>query len=129
MEQQGMGGETVGHRPHKSLDVWNLAMELCRDVYALCGQLPPEERYGLGAQMRRAAVSVPSNIAEGAARGSSREFAHFLSVAQGSLAELDTQLELCAEYLGLLGRETVAPVVQKAVRVGQMITALRRSLG
>ncbi len=103
-------------------------MELCREVYALCQRLPREERYGLGAQMKRAAVSVPSNIAEGAARGTSKEFAHFLSVAQGSLAELDSQLELCSAYLGLIDREEAAKVLEKAARVGRMITALRRSL-
>ena len=117
-----------GQRPHKRLDAWKLSMELCQEVYALCGRLPREERYGLGAQMKRAAVSVPSNIAEGAARGTSKEFSHFLSVAQGSLAELDTQLELCSNHLGLLDRADVKPVAEKAIRVGQMITALRRSL-
>lgn len=78
--------------------------------------------------MKRAAVSVPSNIAERAARGTSKEFAHFLSVAQGSLAELDTQLELCSVHLGLLDRMDVEPVAEKTVRVGQMIAALRRPL-
>jgi len=78
--------------------------------------------------MRRAAVSIPSNIAEGACRGTTKEFAHFLAVAQGSLAELDTQLELCSAYLGLLPPEAVTPVFEKIERVGKMLTALRRSL-
>ncbi|GAB6064058.1 four helix bundle protein [Deferrisoma palaeochoriense] len=115
-------------RPHKQLDVWQLAMELCRDVYDLSGQLPGEERYGIASQMRRAAVSIPSNIAEGACRGTKKEFSHFLAVAQGSLGELDTQLELCASHLGLLPPEAVEPVFAKIERVGQMLSALRRSL-
>jgi len=104
-------------------------MDLCREVYSLCRRLPEEERYGLGTQMKRAAVSVSSNIAEGAARGTTKEFKYFLSIAQGSLAELDTQLELCSDYLGFLERAEVEPVVEKAARIGKMITALRRSLG
>jgi len=103
-------------------------LELCGEVYVLCERLPPEERFGMAIQLRRAAVSVPSNIAEGAARGTVKAYAHFLSVAQGSLAELDTQLELCSAYLGLIDREEAAKVLEKAARVGRMITALRRSL-
>ncbi len=115
-------------RPHKQLDVWKLAMELCGDVYDLSERLPDGERYGLASQMRRAAVSIPSNIAEGACRGTKKEFSHFLAVAQGSLGELDTQMELCVAHLGLLRPEDVEPVFAKIERVGKMLTALRRSL-
>ena len=87
-------------RPHQRLDVWRDAMDMVVLVYALTSQFPAEERYGLAAQMRRAAVSVPSNIAEGAARRSPAELIRFLSFARGSLAELDTQLILVAR-LGL----------------------------
>uniref|UniRef100_A0A832EKX8 Four helix bundle protein n=1 Tax=Desulfacinum infernum TaxID=35837 RepID=A0A832EKX8_9BACT len=116
------------HRPHKRLDVWKVSMELCQDVYRLTELLPDSEKYGLTAQIRRAAVSVPSNIAEGAGRNSLAEFRQFLSIAQGSLAELDTQLELCGKYLGLLDMEAVSEVREKIERIGCMITALRRSL-
>jgi len=116
------------HRPHKSLDVWKVSMELCQDVYQLTERLPVSEKYGLTAQIRRAVVSVPSNIAEGAGRNSLLEFRQFLSIAQGSLAELDTQLELCGRYLGLLDEEIIGEVQQKIERIGRMITALRRSL-
>lgn len=79
---------------HEQLDAWKLSMQLVKRVYELTKVFPVEERFGLAHQMRRAAVSVPSNIAEGAARNSSKEYAHFLNIARGSLAELDTQIKL-----------------------------------
>jgi four helix bundle protein len=79
-------------RPHESLQAWKEAMRLVRTIYDLTKTFPREEIYGLVAQMRRAAVSVPSNLAEGAARSSRKEFSQFLSVAKGSLSELETQL-------------------------------------
>jgi len=81
-------------RPHHRLRVWQDSMALARAVYAMTAKFPAEERFGLIAQMRRCAVSVPSNIAEGAARSSPKEFLQFLHVARGSLSELDTQLRL-----------------------------------
>ena len=81
-------------RPHCQLDVWHDAMDLVVAVYAISAGFPPEERFGLTAQMRRAAVTVPSNIAEGAARKSRSEFARFLSIARGSISELDTQMQI-----------------------------------
>lgn len=86
-----------GPRTHRDLEVWREAMELTQEVYRITAVFPKEEIYGLTAQMRRAAVSVPSNIAEGAARSSKREFAHFLYVALGSLAELETQWLIARE--------------------------------
>ena len=92
-------------RPHQRLDVWRDAMDLVALVYRFTAELPAEERYGLSSQMRRAAVSVPSNIAEGAARRSAPELIRFLSIARGSLAELDTQI-LLVERLGLAQPDT-----------------------
>ncbi len=80
---------------YKDLKVYQSAMELCVVIYELTRRLPYEERYGLVSQMRRCAVSVPSNIAEGAGRHSFREQVRFYYIARGSLAELETQLELC----------------------------------
>lgn len=90
---------------HYELQIWQEARLLVRDVYAMTSKLPADERFGLMAQMRRAAVSVPSNIAEGAARGSKAEFIRFLLIARGSLLELDTQLFVC-EDLGFLNNTT-----------------------
>ncbi len=86
-------------RKHHELRAWQAAMALVGDVYALSGTFPREEAFGLTSQMRRAAISVPSNIAEGAARATRKEFLHFLHVARGSLSELETQY-LIARQLG-----------------------------
>ncbi|HEU4664889.1 MAG TPA: four helix bundle protein [Dokdonella sp.] len=83
-------------RPHERLDVWQDAMSLVEAVYRLTARFPENERFGLVSQMRRAAVSVPSNIAEGAARRSTLEYLRFLSIARGSLSELDTQIQIAA---------------------------------
>jgi four helix bundle protein len=78
----------------RDLDVWHLGVELAETVYRFTARFPKAELFCLTSQMRRAAVSIPSNIAEGRARDSRREFLHFLSISRGSLAELETQLEL-----------------------------------
>ena len=79
-------------KDHKELDVWKEGIELVTSVYALTSSFPREEMYGLANQMRRSAVSIPSNIAEGAARQTDKEFVHFLYVSLGSASELETQL-------------------------------------
>jgi four helix bundle protein len=88
-------------RPHEKLDVWNKSIELVIAVYKATERFPKDERFGLTSQIRRAAVSIPANIAEGAARDSQKEFAHFLSNAQGSATELETEW-LIAHKLGYL---------------------------
>jgi four helix bundle protein len=79
-------------RSYKDLEVWQLAVELVKDIYLVTGKFPASERFGLTQQIRKASVSIPSNIAEGQFRNSSKEFKQFLSVALGSAAELETQL-------------------------------------
>ncbi len=91
-------------KDHKDLIVWQKSMLLVIEVYKLILFLPKEETYGLSDQMRRAAVSIPSNISEGNSRESKKEFLHFLSIAQGSNAELETQLLIC-QQLGLIQSE------------------------
>ena len=93
-------GESL-KRAHERLDVWQEAMQLVEMIYVASAAFPSDERFGLTAQIRRAAVSVPSNIAEGAARRSSPEYQRFLSVARGSLSELSTQLQIATrlEYM------------------------------
>lgn len=109
----------------RELVVWQEAMQLAEMVYALQKSLPKEEVYGLGDQIRRAVVSVPSNIAEGFGRDSTADFVHFLFIARGSLFETQTQLDL-ALRLGYLkiGRE----IVDKFESVGRLLNALIRSL-
>jgi len=114
-------------KPHKRLDVWKLSMESVLDIYRVTAEFPVEERYGLVAQMRAAAVSVPSNIAEGAARNTKREFANFLHVAQASLSELDTQVEI-AVRLGYLTPGDATPALDRMERTDKMLTGLIKSL-
>ncbi|WP_125075848.1 four helix bundle protein [Pseudoxanthomonas sp. SGT-18] len=112
-------------RPHQRLDAWRDAMELAALVYAYSAGFPAEERYGLTAQMRRAAVSVPSNIAEGAARRYAPELVRFLLIARGSLSELDTQLAL-APRLGLAAPDQ--DLLQLLDRTFARLNALIRSI-
>jgi four helix bundle protein len=100
-------------KPHKKLDVWKLSMNLAVEVYTLTKSLPPEERFNLSSQMRQAAVSVPANIAEGAARNTKKEFANFLHIAQGSLSELDTHLEVAKMLHFLDGDKTASMLLWK----------------
>lgn len=86
-------------KPHKKLDIWKLAVELVTEVYRVTNSFPVREVYSLTDQIRRAAVSIPSNIAEGAGRYTKKEFVNYLHMAQGSLSELDTQSEI-ARHLG-----------------------------
>lgn len=111
---------------HKDLDVWKLSMDLVKDIYSVTTGFPGTERYGLTQQIRRAAVSVPSNIAEGSARKYPREFIQFLYYALGSTAELETQLEL-AKRLGYLKDDTEPNA--KLSRIGAMLVKLIRSIG
>jgi len=92
-------------KPHKQLKAWQLAMDIAQTVYQTTNTFPADERFGLTSQMRRCAVSIASNIAEGAGRQTSKEFIQFLHIAQGSLSELDTQLEL-AHTIGFLTQES-----------------------
>ena len=92
-------------RPHHKLEAWSKAIEFVTDVYKNSESFPKEERYGLTSQIRRAAVSIPANIAEGAGRHSKKEFAHFLSNSQGSASELETELVI-AHRLGYLDETT-----------------------
>ena len=79
-------------KPHEQLDAWKYGMQLVKAVYQMTSTFPMEERYGLAQQMRRAAVSIPSNLAEGAGRNGVKEYVQFIGIARGSLAELETQL-------------------------------------
>jgi len=114
-------------RSYKDLHVWQKAMTLAEQIYALTSGLPKTETYGLVVQMQKAAVSIPSNIAEGHARDSTREYLRFLSISSGSLAELETQLMLC-DRLAFVAEEEIEPVMKTADDVGRQLRALRQAL-
>jgi len=106
---------------HKDLDVWKLSMDLVTDIYKLTYGFPKEELYGLSNQIRRAAVSIPSNIAEGAARKSKKEFLQFLHISLGSLAETETQLIISKN----LGYAAVTDLFfEKVYRIKRMLNGL-----
>jgi four helix bundle protein len=112
-------------RGHYKLEAWKLARKLVTDVYKLTRGFPKEEMFGLTSQMRRSAVSVPSNIAEGAARSSAKEFAQFLNIARGSLSELETQL-LIAVDLGYIKEND--PVFTVVDHVSRLVTGIHKSV-
>jgi four helix bundle protein len=112
---------------HKGLEVWDTSVELAADIYKLTSFLPPEEKYGMSGQMRSAAVSVASNIAEGAARGSKKEFVRFLNIAAGSASELDTQLEILLR-IGAIDSNKVISIKNKLESVAKMIQGLIKAL-
>lgn len=111
----------------RDLKVWRMGMDLACKVYELTNAFPKMEMYGLSSQMQRAAVSVPSNIAEGHARGSSREFLHFLAISLGSLAELETQM-LIAARLGYMKTEATELLLPEIHEIGKMLRGVQKSL-
>jgi len=117
----------VLEKPHKKLDVWKKSIDLVHKMYELTKTFPKIEEYGLTNQMRRAAISVPANISEGAARQTKKEFIQFLHVAQGSLSELDTHLEIALrlDYM----KETFLQEVSTLMNdIDKMLTGLIKSL-
>lgn len=108
---------------YKDLVVWKKAIRLVILTYEIVKVLPKDEMYALSSQIRRAAVSVPSNIAEGHNRNSDKEFCHFLRIARGSLAELETQL-IIANELGYSDKDTISDVLEKCDEVSKMLNAL-----
>lgn len=112
---------------YKDLIVWQKALDLVEMVYQVTRAFPKEELYGLTNQLRRAAVSIPSNIAEGHARSSTQEFHRFLSIAKGSLAEVETQL-LIAQRLGYLSNDQLAPILSLQTEINKMANGLMAKL-
>ena len=110
------------YRAHHDLVAWQISMELVKEICDLTSSFPESEKYGLRAQMRRAVISIPSNIAEGAARASAKEFDRYLSIARGSLSELETQTIL-AVNLGLV--EEQEPLLGKINRVFRLLNGIK----
>jgi four helix bundle protein len=114
-------------RSHRDLEVWQVAMSVTEQCYRLTQSFPREEMFGLALQIRRAAASVPANIAEGYGRESKREYIQFLRIAQGSQKELETYLLLAAR-VGLASEEVIMSILTECERVGKMLHRLIRSL-
>ena len=112
---------------YKQLIVWHKSMDLVVEIYALVKLLPKEELYALSDQMRRAVVSIPSNISEGLGRNSDKEFIQFLSVSRGSLWELETQLEVC-ERLNYFDNSKTSKARNLITEISKMINSLANSL-
>jgi len=119
--------QTMGVSNYRELKVWQCGIELSESIYRLTVEFPKHELYGLTSQMRRSVVSVPSNIAEGHSRESTKEYLHHLSFALGSLAELETQITI-AERLRYLPGDLAAAIVEKCDHIGRMLRNLQRSL-
>jgi len=112
---------------YKDLIVWQKAMQLVKQLYLVSRQFPREETYGITAQLRRAGVSIPANIAEGNARSSKRDYAHFLAIARGSLTETETLL-LIALQLGYVEKDAATPVFSRMDEIGRMLRAMHSKL-
>ena len=113
-------------KPHKKLEVWKKSVDFVTEVYKVTADFPSDELYGLVSQMRRAAISIPSNLAEGAARGTN-ELILFVRIAIGSSSELDTQLEI-SRRLGYLPDEVYRSLDTKLAQIDRMLNGLRKSL-
>ena len=112
---------------YRELIVWQKAMKLVTSIYKISQQFPKEEIYGLTSQIRRAAVSIPSNIAEGQARQSTKEFLHFLSIAQGSRAEVETQI-LIAQRLEYIDESNSTIIINQLEELARILYGLTKSL-
>ncbi len=118
---------TMSLQSYKEREVWQLAMDLAENCYKATRNYPKEELFGLTSQIRRAAASIPANIAEGQGRDHTKEFLNHLSIARGSLMELETHL-LLSQRVGLLKKETLDPLLALTDRISRMLSGLRKAL-
>ena len=110
-------------KTYRDLLVWQKSMALVTEVYVSLKSLPKDETYGLSSQIKRSAVSVPSNIAEGYGRGSKKDYTRYLRTARGSLYELQTQLEICAD-LNFLAENVMAGLIERSREIERMLSSL-----
>ena len=110
---------------HKDLDVWKLSIDLVEKIYSITNQFPAQEKYGLNNQLQRSAVSVPSNIAEGAARSSDKDYIRFLYISLGSLSELETQLIIAERIKYLKSLEILEDIKQIRKKLLNLIKYLK----
>ena len=116
---------TVQH--YRELEVWQVAMDLAEQCYLLTKEYPKDELFGMTSQIRRAGASIPANIAEGQGRAHTKEFLNYLSIARGSLTELETHL-LLSQRVGLARPEKIEPLLVLTDRISRMISGLRKAL-
>jgi four helix bundle protein len=119
--------KTTAIRSYKDLNVWKASMELVCEVYEVTRNFPDTERYGLTSQMRRCAISVPSNIAEGWSRNSARSFISYLNIASGSMSELLTQLEI-ARRINYISDEKTIHLNLKGIEISKMLYMLTKKI-
>jgi len=117
----------LNERPHKKLEVWKKSIALVTMIYEETKAFPRDEEYGLKSQLRRAAVSVPSNIAEGLTRKTKNDKLHFLNIAQGSLSEIDTQLEICLN-MNYLDEEHYERIEVLLIEIQKLLSGLSRTI-
>lgn len=118
---------SLDEKPHRKLKVWQASMDFVIELYRELQDFPPHEKFGLIGQLQRAAVSIPSNIAEGAARKNTRELLQFLYIARGSVSELDTQLEICFR-IGYMQEPVFLRLTNKLSEISRMLNGLIASL-
>ncbi|KAB1154225.1 four helix bundle protein [Tenacibaculum aiptasiae] len=111
----------------ENLKIWQKSIQLTKAIYLLISELPSDEKFGLTSQIKRSAISIPSNIAEGAGRNSQKEFKHFLSIANGSAYELQTQLILVIE-LDLINKDKVQPIIEQCIEIQKMNYVFQQKL-
>ncbi len=114
-------------KTHKDLEVWKQSISFVTDIYKITGNFPKEEIYGITSQIRRAAVSIPSNIAEGAGRNHDKEYLQFLSIALGSTSELETQI-IISNNINYINTEQMNTILDKLNNIRKMIVGLKKSL-
>lgn len=117
----------MGSKSYRDLLVWQKGMSIVEEIYRLTAEFPRNEEYGLKSQMRRAAISIPSNIAEGQGRGHGKEFVQFLHIALGSLSELETQIEIASRLQIVQSQEAIS-ILQRCQEVGKMLHGLAGSV-
>lgn len=118
----------MSDKPHKNLDAWKFSFDFVKLIYTATANFPSEEKFGLTSQLRRACLSVPANITEGTGRKSTKEFINFLSIALGSVAELDT-LILLSKELKYISEETCSGLLLKLDVIGKLIYGLMKKFG
>jgi four helix bundle protein len=117
----------MGIQSYKELEVWQLGMDLAQLCYSETKTFPKSELFGMTSQIRRAAAAIPANIAEGQGRDYTKEFLHFISIARGSLMELETHLVL-SERIGILQKDRLACLLALTDRISRMLSGLRKAL-